>query len=177
MSSTFIGPPPKFNRMDVKGLFSKEWLETNPVSAITALATMILSILTTCLALRVYNELIREISEEERRRESYEQRTSLFVQKQQLLDRPDVSWFHKLLIKMRSDWPLGALVAGYTGDPFLKSQRLLVFWAAILIGMVLNVPVLARVLILSLAAPSFDLCIGWLRMTDHNHDYDTHDDR
>ena len=125
--------------MDVKGLFSKEWLKENPVSAITAFATLGLSILTTCLALQVYKDLVREISAEQRRRESYEQRTSTFVQKRQLLERLDVSWFQKLLIKMRSDWPFGALVAGYNGDPFLKSQRLLVFWAAILIGMVLNV--------------------------------------
>lgn len=127
--------------MDVQGLFSKEWLRANPVSAITAFAALGLSILTTCLALQVYNDLVREVSVEQRRRESYEQRTSQFVQKRQLLERPDVSWFEKLLVKMRSDWPLGALVAGYTGDPFLKSQRLLVFWGAILVGMVLNVSI------------------------------------
>ena len=53
-----------------------------------------------------------------------------------MLENPDVSWFTKLEIHLRHDWMIGALVAGYPGDPFLRSHRLLVLWAGVLIGMV-----------------------------------------
>eukprot|EP01047_Picozoa_sp_COSAG01_P058892 COSAG01_NODE_6998_length_3398_cov_19.689603_2_plen_493_part_01 len=136
--SSFVGPPPTFNRMSVKGLFSKEWIMNNPVSAITAFSTLLLSIMTTIQSLRVYKALLAEVSDEQLRREQYEYRTSEFAMKRQQLDK-DVSWFFTSAIKLRSEWPLGAFLCGYPGDPYLKSQRLLVLWASILVSMVLSV--------------------------------------
>jgi hypothetical protein len=137
--SNFIGPAPTFNRMSVEGLFSKEWITNNPVSAITAFSTLFLSLVTTLLSVKIYNDLVSEVSAEDQERESYEYRTSAFVQQRQLLERDDVSWFAQAHIKLRTEWPIGAFVFGYAGDPYLKSQRLLVMWGAVLIGMVLNV--------------------------------------
>ena len=120
-------------------LFSKEWIANNPVSAITAFATLLLSILTAMLSLKIYNDLVEEVSAEEQRRRDYDHRASEFVHQRQLLVSDDVSWFKQCYIKLRTEWPLGALIVGYRGDPYLKSQRLLVIWGATLITMVLNV--------------------------------------
>ena len=120
-------------------LFSKEWIANNPVSAITAFATLLLSILTAMLSLKIYNDLVEEVSAEEQRRRDYDHRASEFAHQRQLLESDDVSWFKQCYIKLRTEWPLGALVAGYRGDPYLKSQRLLVVWGALLITMVLTV--------------------------------------
>jgi hypothetical protein len=111
----------------------------NPVSAITAFSTLGFSFVTTLLSVRIYKELVREVSADERAREQYEFRSSVFVQKRQMIDDDTVSWFTKSFVKLRSEWPLGALICGYSGDPFLRSQRLVVLWGSILIGMVLNV--------------------------------------
>ena len=136
--SSFVGPPPKFNRMAVGGLFSKEWIKNNPVSAITAFSTLLLSIMTTILSLRIYKNLIAEITAEESERKAYEFRTSEFVRHRQLLEK-EVSWFLQAWIKLRTEWPLGAFLFGFSGDPYERSQRLLVLWAGILVGMVLTV--------------------------------------
>lgn len=120
-------------------LFSKEWITNNPVSAITAFSTLVLSIFTAMLSLKIYNDLVEEVSAQEQRRRDYEHRASEFVHQRQLLDSTDVSWFKQCCIKLRTEWPVGAMVFGYRGDPYLKSQRLLVIWGATLITMVLNV--------------------------------------
>ena len=125
--------------MSVSALFSKEWITNNPVSAIAAFSTLFLSILTSILSLRIYNDLVAEVSDIEHERQEYEHRTSVFVHQRQMLERDDVSWFMQTSIKLRTDWPFGALLFGYSGDPYLKSQRLLVVWGGVLIGMVLNV--------------------------------------
>ena len=108
----FVGPPPHFNRMSVASLFDKEWISHNPVSAITAFVTLGFSIITTMLAIRVYKDLIREVTDPASERNDYETRTSEFVRHRQLLERDDVNWLRHLAIKLRTDWPVGALLLG-----------------------------------------------------------------
>lgn len=134
--SGFIGPMPSFNRMDAAGVFSIAWLINNPASAIVALCTLALSCVTTFWAIRVYRNLVRAISTAEQLQQEYELRSSEFVRKRQMLEDPDLSWFTKCEIKLRNAWMIGALVAGYPGDPYLRSHRLLVLWGGVLIGMV-----------------------------------------
>ena len=77
----------------------KEWIKNNPVSAITAFSTLLLSIMTTILSLRIYKNLIAEITAEESERKAYEFRTSEFVRHRQLLEK-EVSWFLQAWIKL-----------------------------------------------------------------------------
>ncbi len=137
--SGFIGPAPSFNRMDVAGVFSVAWLTSNRAGAIVALCTLAVSFATALWAIKIYKHLVRVVSTAEQLKEEYELRSSEFLRKRQMLEDPDVSWFTKCEINLRNGWMVGALVAGYPGDPYLRSHRLLVLWGGVLVGMVLNV--------------------------------------
>ena len=137
--SGFIGPPPSFNRMELGGVFSIVWMINNPASAIVALSTLALSIVTTFWSLKIYKQLVRAVSTAERMNDQYEYQASEFVRKRQMLEDEDVSYLTRIEIKLRTQWAIGALFGGYGGDPYLRTHRLLVLWGGVLIGMVLNV--------------------------------------
>jgi len=137
--STFIGPAPKFNRMDVGGIFSKEWLQNNPVSAIIAFSSLIFSIWFTWLGVRVYKERLAEVDGGEHDRQNYDLRSSEFARMCQLIDNVDISWFRRVVIQLRIKWPLGAVLFGYSGDPYTRHERMLVIWTTAQIACVLNV--------------------------------------
>jgi hypothetical protein len=132
--AAMLGPPVSFNRMDVEAILDKEWLKRNPVSAIIALVTTLLSLVSMAVAIKIYQHLVRKVSTAELLREQYELRSSRFARKRQLLSLDNVSIFHKLAIDLRIQWPLAAIVLGYRGDPYLKSHRFVVVWLGILIG-------------------------------------------
>ena len=51
-----------------------------------------------------------------------------------MLEDDTVSFWNKVYISMRTEWTLGACFFAYDGDPFLRSHRLLVVWAVLLVA-------------------------------------------
>jgi hypothetical protein len=125
--------------MDVGGIFSKEWLQNNPVSAIIAFSSLIFSIWFTWLGVRVYKERLAEVDGGEHDRQNYDLRSSEFARMCQLIDNVDISWFRRVVIQLRIKWPLGAVLFGYSGDPYTRHERMLVIWTTAQIACVLNV--------------------------------------
>lgn len=115
----------------------------NPASAVTAFGVLTLSLATTILSIKVYKNLVAEATGEqtERARDAFDHRASTYAVRLQLLERADVSWFTRMTIQLRTRWDLGGMLFGYPGDPFLRDERLLVFWASILIGTTLDLVV------------------------------------
>ena len=119
-------------------------MKNNPTSAITAFGTLFLSIVTTIYAVLAYMKQRKMISTEDVLRDEYDMMTSEYAQKLLMLADPHVDFFHKFLIKLRVEWTLGACFIAYSGDPNLRSHRLLIVWATFLMAMVFTVIFLVK---------------------------------
>lgn len=70
--AAMIGPPVRLNRMDFEAVLDKEWVKRNPASALTALITALVSLLSMAVAIRIYQRMVRKVSTAELLREQYE---------------------------------------------------------------------------------------------------------
>ena len=129
--------PPRFNKPNFAGLFSKGFSENNPVGFYFAIGCLVIIGVTGVLSIVEYIIVARplllmrmdELADSDYAKFELEQKVQAKLDVGE--ERP-LSIFEKLYMQVRSKWAPGAIVFYVKGDPNLRTQRLILIEATLL---------------------------------------------
>jgi Ca2+-binding EF-hand superfamily protein len=127
--AAFAGAPPQFNRL---GKLSD--LVHNPFGMRVVLFMVSAALLICVVAYLDYGRFIHNAtSRKSSTRRKFDTRTSSFARISRLKNSPAVPWSSRAFIRMRTMWLPGGCCFAYEGDPYSRSNRLLLFVLHILV--------------------------------------------
>ena len=89
---------------------------------------------------REYWFVIRQAtSDDPERRKQYDSDAAFFAWQKRRMDNENVSWCSRAPVRLRTRWLGGSVICPVKGDPWLRSQRLFVILAQVLISMALSI--------------------------------------